>query len=158
MTARVQLPTVRGRQTQAAIDIAARNVVARKGILAATIADIAAEAGGAMQAVYNAGRSKADLLQRVGEVVVAGTAWAQHTGVERVEVRVDQGPWQPAELTTEYSIDTWRQWKFVWQATKGNHTLECRAIDRQGKPQIERYQAPAPDGASGLDDRTYTIV
>lgn len=93
-----------------------------------------------------------------GEVVVAGTAWAQHTGIERVEVRVDQGPWQPAELTTEYSIDTWRQWKFVWQATKGNHTLECRAIDQKGMPQIERYQAPAPDGASGLDDRTYTIV
>ncbi|MFE0748661.1 molybdopterin-dependent oxidoreductase [Gordonia sp. NPDC058843] len=93
-----------------------------------------------------------------GEVVVAGTAWAQHTGIERVEVRVDQGPWQPAELTTEYSIDTWRQWKFRWQATKGNHTLECRAIDQEGEPQIERYQAPAPDGASGLDDRTYTIV
>ncbi|WP_238420516.1 molybdopterin-dependent oxidoreductase [Gordonia sp. 'Campus'] len=93
-----------------------------------------------------------------GEVIVAGTAWAQHTGIERVEVRVDQGPWQPAELAEEYSIDTWRQWRFPWQATKGEHTLECRAIDKLGRPQIERYQATAPDGASGLDDHVYTIV
>ena len=38
-------PTVRGRQTQAAIDEAARTVIARKGILSTTVADIAAEAG-----------------------------------------------------------------------------------------------------------------
>ena len=44
-TRRTPLPTNRGRQTQAAIDAAARTVVARKGILATTIADIAAEAG-----------------------------------------------------------------------------------------------------------------
>ena len=32
-----------------------------------------------------------------GRVVLAGTAWAQHTGVERVEVRADDGPWQAAQ-------------------------------------------------------------
>src|SRR6202041_2001744 len=40
-----ELPTHRGRQTQAAIDLAARTVIARKGVLATTIADIATEAG-----------------------------------------------------------------------------------------------------------------
>jgi AcrR family transcriptional regulator len=40
-----EFPTRRGRRTQAAIDAAARTVIARKGILATTIADIAAEAG-----------------------------------------------------------------------------------------------------------------
>ncbi|TSD95238.1 molybdopterin-dependent oxidoreductase [Gordonia rubripertincta] len=93
-----------------------------------------------------------------GEVVIAGTAWAQHIGVERVEVRIDDGPWQPAELATEYSVDTWRQWRFVWQAGKGDHTVTCRAIDKQGRPQVERYQSPAPDGATGLDERRYTIA
>jgi AcrR family transcriptional regulator len=44
-TQRAPLPTNRGRQTQAAIDTAARTVIARKGILATTIADIATEAG-----------------------------------------------------------------------------------------------------------------
>ena len=38
-------PTQRSDRTQAAIDAAARTVIARKGILATTIADIAAEAG-----------------------------------------------------------------------------------------------------------------
>lgn len=46
-------PTARGRQTQAAIDAAARTVIARKGILAATVADIAAEAGRSTASFYN---------------------------------------------------------------------------------------------------------
>jgi len=50
---RNELPTYRGRQTQAAIDAAARTVVARKGILAATIADIASEAGRSAASFYN---------------------------------------------------------------------------------------------------------
>jgi hypothetical protein len=37
---REQSPTPRGRQTKAAIDAAARAVIARKGFLAATISDI----------------------------------------------------------------------------------------------------------------------
>ena len=32
-------------------------------------------------------------------VTVAGIAWAQHTGIAKVEVRVDGGPWQAAELS-----------------------------------------------------------
>ena len=43
-----------------------------KGYTATTMSDIAKEAGVAMQSVYKAGRSKADLLQRVIDVVVAG--------------------------------------------------------------------------------------
>jgi AcrR family transcriptional regulator len=46
-------PTRRGRRTQAAIDAAARTVIARKGILATTIADIAAEAGRSAASFYN---------------------------------------------------------------------------------------------------------
>ncbi|BBX75299.1 hypothetical protein MSHI_32050 [Mycobacterium shinjukuense] len=40
-----EFPTRRGRRTQAATDTAARTVIARAGILATTIADIAADAG-----------------------------------------------------------------------------------------------------------------
>jgi AcrR family transcriptional regulator len=50
---RGQLPTIRGRQTQAAIDTAARTVIARKGILATTISDITAEAGRSTASFYN---------------------------------------------------------------------------------------------------------
>jgi AcrR family transcriptional regulator len=52
-TRRAPLRTNRGRQTQAAIDTAARTVIARKGILATTIADIASEAGRSTASFYN---------------------------------------------------------------------------------------------------------
>ncbi|HEX5614874.1 MAG TPA: helix-turn-helix domain-containing protein [Acidimicrobiia bacterium] len=60
------------RATRRRVLAAAQVLFVGKGYKATTMADIAAEAGVAMQSVYKAGRSKADLLQRVVEVVVAG--------------------------------------------------------------------------------------
>ena len=60
---REQLPTLRGRQTQAAIDAAARAVIARKGILATTISDIAAEAGKSTASFYNYYDSKEAMVR-----------------------------------------------------------------------------------------------
>jgi AcrR family transcriptional regulator len=60
---REQLPTLRGRQTQAAIDAAARTVIARKGILATTISDIAAEAGKSTASFYNYYDSKEAMVR-----------------------------------------------------------------------------------------------
>jgi AcrR family transcriptional regulator len=62
-TRRAPLPTDRGRRTQAAIDTAARTVIARKGILAATIADIAAEAGRSTASFYNYYDSKEAMVR-----------------------------------------------------------------------------------------------
>lgn len=95
--------------------------------------------------------------QPAGRVVVAGTAWAQHRGVRGVEVRVDDGPWQPATLATEYSVDTWRQWTWDWDATPGQHTLHCRATDAAGRTQPEQRVAPIPDGATGWHSRVFRI-
>ncbi|WP_157438862.1 molybdopterin-dependent oxidoreductase [Aestuariimicrobium kwangyangense] len=85
-----------------------------------------------------------------GDVVVAGVAWAQHTGVRAVEVRVDEGPWQPATLAEVTSADTWRQWHWTWPSTRGRHLLQCRAQDATGAWQTEDQAPPAPDGATGL--------
>ncbi|GAA1481010.1 molybdopterin-dependent oxidoreductase [Gordonia sinesedis] len=92
-----------------------------------------------------------------GRVVVAGTAWAQHRGVRAVEVRVDDGPWSPATLATEYSTDTWRQWTWDWDATPGQHTLQCRATDAAGRVQPEARVAPIPDGATGWHSRVFRV-
>jgi AcrR family transcriptional regulator len=62
-TGRAPLPTQRGRQTQAAIDTAARIVISRKGILATTIADIAAEAGRSTASFYNYYDSKEAMVR-----------------------------------------------------------------------------------------------
>lgn len=93
-----------------------------------------------------------------GEVVVAGVAWAQHTGVKAVEVRVDVGPWQPATLAEVTSADTWRQWHFTWQAEPGKHLVECRAQDATGAWQTEATAPPAPDGATGLHSVTIAVT
>ncbi|WP_405584440.1 molybdopterin-dependent oxidoreductase [Streptomyces sp. NBC_01190] len=84
-----------------------------------------------------------------GLVPVAGVAWAQHRGIDRVEVRVDGGAWQTARLAAEDTTDTWRQWMWPWQATSGPHRLEVRATDRDGVTQTEHRVGTVPDGATG---------
>ena len=86
---------------------------------------------------------------RAGRVPVAGVAWAQHRGIERVELRVDEGPWMRAELAAVDTIDTWRQWVVTWDASAGRHTLEVRATDGTGETQPEERVTPFPDGATG---------
>ena len=84
-----------------------------------------------------------------GPTKIAGVAWAQHTGISAVEVRVDRGSWQQARLADVPGPDTWRQWSLDWNATPGDHTIEVRATDAAGRTQTEQQAPPAPDGASG---------
>jgi DMSO/TMAO reductase YedYZ molybdopterin-dependent catalytic subunit len=84
-----------------------------------------------------------------GHTAVAGVAWAQHKGVEAVEVRVDRGPWQEARLAAVPGLDTWRQWVWEWDATSGGHVLEARATDKTGYTQTSTLAPPEPNGASG---------
>ena len=86
-----------------------------------------------------------------GRTPVAGVAWSQARGITKVEVRVDRGDWQEADLGTEDSIDTWRQWVWYWDATPGNHTLEVRATDADGATQTGARAPIAPDGSTGWD-------
>jgi hypothetical protein len=84
-----------------------------------------------------------------GRVSVAGVAWAQHKGIDAVEVRVDSGPWQQATLATVPDLDTWRQWTWQWDATKGTHLIEARATDKTGYTQTAALADVAPNGATG---------
>lgn len=86
---------------------------------------------------------------RAGTVPVAGVAWAQHRGIARVEVRVDDGEWHTARLAAEAGRDTWRQWVWEWPATTGHHTLQVRATDRTGATQTDKRVGTVPDGATG---------
>jgi DMSO/TMAO reductase YedYZ molybdopterin-dependent catalytic subunit len=86
---------------------------------------------------------------QAGRVEVAGTAWAQGFGVERVEVRVDDGPWVRCKLGRVPSVDTWVQWSVRVDCARGNRLLTVRATDRTGRTQPSERQPPAPDGATG---------
>ncbi|MGH3355145.1 MAG: molybdopterin-binding oxidoreductase, partial [Nocardioidaceae bacterium] len=92
-----------------------------------------------------------------GPVTVAGLAWSQDRGIDTVEVRADQGPWQQATLAVEDNKDTWRQWRWTWNATPGTHQLEVRAKDRTGDTQTSRREPIAPDGATGWHNVTVIV-
>jgi sulfite oxidase len=84
-----------------------------------------------------------------GPVTVGGVAWAQGRGIGGVQVQVDDGPWNDAELLEPDVIDAWRLWKWVWDASSGEHELKVRAIDGEGRTQTAEVAQPVPDGASG---------
>ncbi|MBV9641287.1 MAG: molybdopterin-dependent oxidoreductase [Mycobacteriaceae bacterium] len=84
-----------------------------------------------------------------GPVTSGGVAWAQERGVRAVEVRIDDGPWQPAELGASYSNDTWRLWAYRWTATPGPHSITVRATDNTGAVQTGEGTGVMPDGATG---------
>lgn len=86
---------------------------------------------------------------RAGRRPVAGVAWAPTRGIQRVEVRVDDGPWVGAELAEALGVDCWRQWSTSWEATPGVHRITARATDGRGRRQEEARSPAAPDGATG---------
>ena len=84
-----------------------------------------------------------------GSTEVAGVAWAPDRGVAGVEVRIDDGPWQPTRMSRPISDATWVQWALSWDAPPGRHRLEVRATDGDGDTQTEERTNVAPDGARG---------
>jgi len=84
-----------------------------------------------------------------GPATIAGVAWAQTRGITKVEVKIDDGPWQKADLADEVANTTWRQWRVRWEVTPGRHTVTCRATDATGELQAEERATPMPDGATG---------
>jgi DMSO/TMAO reductase YedYZ molybdopterin-dependent catalytic subunit len=94
-----------------------------------------------------------------GPATFGGVAWAQNRGVKAVDVRIDDGPWQPAQLGASYSNDTWRLWSFPWAATQtGTHAVTVRATDNTGSVQTQDEAPPAPDGATGWHTVSFEVV
>jgi DMSO/TMAO reductase YedYZ molybdopterin-dependent catalytic subunit len=92
-----------------------------------------------------------------GLVTIAGVAWAQHRGIEAVEVGID-GTWHQAKLASQDTIDTWRQWYYPWHATSGRHTLQVRATDKTGHTQTAIKHGPEPNGATGYHTVQLTVA
>jgi DMSO/TMAO reductase YedYZ molybdopterin-dependent catalytic subunit len=84
-----------------------------------------------------------------GKVVLGGYAFAGERGISAVEVQIDGGAWQPAQLKQPTSSLTWREWRYEWPATPGLHTAIVRATDGAGQLQTADLADPHPDGASG---------
>lgn len=93
--------------------------------------------------------------------VIGGVAWAQGTGVASVDVRLDDGAWQPARLGGDGGTDSWRQWSLPLAGLSGGapaageHRIAVRMTGRDGQPQSTDLAPPAPNGSSGLHTVTF---
>ena len=68
---------------------------------------------------------------------IMGAAWG--APVERVEVQIDNGEWQSAQLGEGRGDEyTWTFWTLDWDAAPGEHDITSRAFDADGNVQ------PAP--------------
>ena len=92
-----------------------------------------------------------------GPRAIAGVAWAPHRGIDRVEVKIGNGPWTDAELSSEISDNSWRQWQLAWDPEPGRYKLQVRATDGEGVTQTDIRRPPAPDGATGYHTIDVTV-
>jgi hypothetical protein len=61
-------------------------------------------------------------------VNLAGIAWAQTRGIDKVEIRIDEtGPRQPTQLSTQVNPATWRMWRIDLPLPPGLHSVQTRA-------------------------------
>ena len=81
--------------------------------------------------------------------MIAGVAWAQHTGIAKVEVQIGDADWVTCDLAVEPTIDCWRQWSYRWDAHPGHYTIAVRATDESGYTQTGDQVDVVPNGATG---------
>lgn len=86
-----------------------------------------------------------------GSITVAGVAWAPPEGVEEVEVAIDGGAWQRAELAAELAPTAWRQWRLSWDVLAGEHRLGVRTLGRAAR-QPSKLEPPYPQGSGGYQE------
>jgi DMSO/TMAO reductase YedYZ molybdopterin-dependent catalytic subunit len=72
-----------------------------------------------------------------GSLRVAGAAWTDGTPLRRVELKIDDGDWAPAQLDPRHRAKySWTFWSYDWKnAAPGEHTLVSRALDVEGRLQ-----------------------
>ncbi|WP_084210745.1 molybdopterin-dependent oxidoreductase [Pseudonocardia acaciae] len=94
-----------------------------------------------------------------GQVTLAGIAWAQTRGIDKVEVRLDEaGAWRPAQLSAQVNRATWRMWRLDVPLAPGSHFVQCRATDATGATQTPQPAPPIPDGAAGWPGIRFTVA
>jgi DMSO/TMAO reductase YedYZ molybdopterin-dependent catalytic subunit len=92
------------------------------------------------------------------QVAIQGVAYGAPRRITKVEVRVDNGDWQPAQLTPGPNALTWTQWYLTWTPNApGAYQVAVRATDETGF--VQTHDANGPFGSSDRDgtDAIHTI-
>ncbi len=90
-------------------------------------------------------------------VPIGGIAHAGARAISKVEVQVDDGPWEQAALRTPLSQLTWVIWRYDWPFQSGKHTFTVRCYEGSGAQQITTPSPPEPNGATGLHSRSMML-
>jgi len=91
-----------------------------------------------------------------GPMTAGGVAWHLRVGVASVEVSLDGGAWETAELGRQVSADAWVQWSLPLTVSPGEHVLRVRAVGRDGEIQTSVPSDSMPDGAQGWHQVSFT--
>lgn len=91
----------------------------------------------------------ARVLRNGDQYRIEGAAWG--APIRFVDVRIDDGPWQRAQLDRSRRAEyAWSFWTFTWtDPSPGEHTVTTRAVDTSGKVQ------PAADDPRLVNKITY---
>jgi DMSO/TMAO reductase YedYZ molybdopterin-dependent catalytic subunit len=104
---------------------------------------------------------------KVGEntfVPIGGMAWAGDRGVVKVEVQVDGGEWQEAQIREALSGRAWVLWRYEWPFVEGMHTFSVRSYETTPEGQSDPVLQPTntqgvrPDGATGIHEVSVTVL
>jgi DMSO/TMAO reductase YedYZ molybdopterin-dependent catalytic subunit len=100
------------------------------------------------------------LVDRNGRtyVPVGGIAHAGARGISNVEIRVDGGGWEPAELRAPLSGLTWVIWRYDWPFAEGVHEFAVRATDGRGEVQDAQDRPTFPSGATGIYKKSASVL
>lgn len=90
-------------------------------------------------------------------VPIGGIAHAGARGISKVEVQVDDGPWEQAALRSSLSQLTWVIWRYDWPFQSGKHTFTVRCYEGNGTPQVVTPSPAEPNGATGLHSRSMML-
>jgi AcrR family transcriptional regulator len=108
---------------------AARELFLSRGYVATTMADIAREAGVALQSVYTAGQSKADLLHLITDLAVAGDD-QEVMLVDRPEfaaVAAESDPERQVQMLASLIATTMERLAPVWIAYREAAAVDAKA-------------------------------
>ena len=91
-------------------------------------------------------------IERDGQTLIpiGGIAYSGARGISKVEIKVDDGGWQEAQLRAPLSETTWVVWRFEWPFQEGKHQFFVRCYEADGTPQIETKSRLRPRGATGI--------
>src|SRR5438132_10497364 len=130
------------RATRRRVVEAARTLFLERGYVATTMADIAREAGVALQSVYKVGHSKADLLHQVRDLAVAGDD-QQVMLVDRPEfvaIRAETDPDRQVEMLASLVATTMQRLAPVWVAYREAAAVDAKAAANLVSAHQRRHQ------------------